>query len=88
MQTAGTGFDHFGISSKNCLSHYASSPHLSKATNSDSMVDLVITVCLEDFQDTAAPAIVNTYPLVDFESLISDIQLASLYPSRTAGNLV
>ena len=42
-------------------------------------------VCLEDFQDTAAPPIVKTYPLVDLESLESEIQLASQYPSGTAG---
>ena len=35
--------------------------------NSDSIVDLANNVCLEDFQDTAAPPSVNTYPLVDFE---------------------
>ena len=88
MQIAGTGFGHLGISSKNWRSHSASSPHLSQAINSDSMVDLAIQVCLEDFQDTAAPPSVNTYPLVDFESFISDIQFALVYPSRTAGYLV
>ena len=88
MQIAGTGFGHFGISSKNCRNHSASSPHLSKATNSDSIVDLVMTVCLEDFHDTAEPPSVNTYPLVDFETFISDVQFASLYPSRIVGNLV
>ncbi|KAG6481322.1 hypothetical protein ZIOFF_057919 [Zingiber officinale] len=56
MQIIGTGFDHLGISSKNCRSHSASSVHLSRGTNSDSIVDLVITVCLEDFQEMAAPA--------------------------------
>ncbi|KAL2534468.1 Uncharacterized protein Adt_07819 [Abeliophyllum distichum] len=88
MQIAGTGFDYLGISSKKLRSHSASSPHLSKAINSDSMVDLAITVCLEDFHDIAAPPKVNTNPLVDFESLISYIQLASFYPSITAGYLL
>ncbi|KAG6485172.1 hypothetical protein ZIOFF_053702 [Zingiber officinale] len=53
---SGSSFDHLGISSKNCRSHSASSPYLSRATNSDSIVDLVITVCLEDFQEMTAPA--------------------------------
>ncbi|GKD32033.1 hypothetical protein Tco_1242811 [Tanacetum coccineum] len=36
-------------------------------------MDLAITVCLEYFQDIAAPPSVNTYPLVDLESFMSDI---------------
>ena len=55
--------------------------------NSDSMVDLANTVCLVDFYDIVAPPSVKTYPLVDFEFLESDIQLASLYPSKTVGSL-
>ena len=51
--------------------------------NSDSIVERTIHVCLEDFQDTDAPPRVNTYLLVDFDSLESAIQLASLYPSST-----
>ena len=51
-------------------------------------MDLDIAACLKDFHDIAAPASVNTNPLVDFESFISDIQFVSLYPSRTAGYLV
>ncbi|CAL2252328.1 unnamed protein product [Prunus armeniaca] len=46
---------HIGISSKKFLSHSASSPALSKAMNSDSIVDRAMHVCLEDFQDIAAP---------------------------------
>ena len=46
-------------------------------------MDLAITVCLENFHDIAVPTNMNTYPLVNFESFISDIQFASLYPSRT-----
>ena len=48
---------------------------LIKAMNSDSIVERAIHVCLEDFQDTAAPPRVNTYPLVDFDSSESAIQL-------------
>ena len=82
---AGTGFGHNHISFKKCRSHSASSPALSKAMNSDSIVERAIHVCLEDFQDTAAPPRVNTYPLVVFDSSESGIQLASLYPSSTGG---
>src|SRR3954464_9056175 len=78
IRIAGTGFDHSGISFKRWRNHSASSAHLSKAINSDSIVDLAMIVCLEDFQDTAAPPNVNTNPLVDFVSFISDIQFASL----------
>jgi len=85
MHMAGTGFDHNGISFKNCRNHSASSPALSKAMNSDFIVERVIHVCLKDFQDTVAPPIVNTYQLVDFDSSESAIQLASLYPSSTCG---
>ena len=85
MHIAGTGFCHNSISSKNCQSHSASSPALSKAINSDFIVEWVIHVYLKDFQDTAAPPRVNTYPLVDFDSSESAIQLASLYPSSTGG---
>ena len=62
-----------------------SSATLSKAMNSDSIVDLVSNVFLEDFHDTTAPPSVNTYQLVDLEFLESDIQFASQYPSRTTG---
>ena len=81
----GTGFGHNGISFKNCRSHSASSPTLSKTMNFDSIVKRAIHVCLEDFQDIAAPPRANTYPLVDFDSSESAIQLASLYPSSTGG---
>ena len=53
--------------------------------NSNSIVERAIHVCLEDFQDTVAPARVNMYPLVNFDSSESAIQLASLYPSSTGG---
>lgn len=88
MHIAGTGLGHIGMSSKKLQSHSASSPILSKAINSDFIVNLAMHVCLEDFQETAAPLRVKTYPLVDFESVVSDIQFASLYPSSTTGYLV
>ena len=52
--------------------------------NSDSMVDVANIVCLLDFHDIADLPSVKIYPLVDFEFLKSDIQLATLYHSRTA----
>ena len=55
--------------------------------NSDSMVDLANTVCCVDFYDIAAPPSVKTYPLVDVEFLESDIQLASMYPSKIDGSI-
>ena len=80
MHVAITGFGHNGISFKNCQSHSASSLTLSKAMNSDSIVEQAIHVCLKDFHDTAALPRVNMYPLVDFDFSESAIQLASLYP--------
>ena len=85
IHTAGTGLGQLGISSKKFRSHSASSPALSKAISYDSIVDLAIQVCLDDFQYTAAPPSVNTYPLFDFVSLVPVIQLASQYPPSTAG---
>jgi hypothetical protein len=61
---------------------------LSKAINLDSIVDLAMQVCLKDFQETAVPLIVKINSLVDFESLILDILLASLYPSSTTRYIV
>jgi len=42
-------------------------------------------VCLEDFQDTAAPPRVRMYQLVDFDFLEFAFQFASLYPPSTGG---
>jgi len=61
-----------------------SSPVLSKTIDYDSIMDLVIHICLEDFDDTITPPSVKIYPLVDFRSLVLDIQLASLYPTSTS----
>jgi len=41
-------------------------------------MDLAIHVYLECFHDTFIPPNMKTYPLVNFESLVSDINLASL----------
>ena len=61
MHIGGTGFSHLGISYRKWRSHSASSPHLSRAINSYSIVDLAITVCFEDFHETtAASPNVNT----------------------------
>ena len=74
----GTGFPHIGMSSKKLLSHSSSAIVVSNAMNSDSIVDLANTVCLQDLQDTATPPSVKMYPLVDLKFLKSAIQLASL----------
>ena len=60
MHIGGTGFGHLGMSSRKWRSHSASSPHLSSAIKSDSIVDLAITVYFEDFHDTAAPPGIKT----------------------------
>jgi len=44
-------------------------------------MDMDIHVCLKKFQEAIASPITKTNLFVDFESLILDIQLASLYPS-------
>ena len=88
MHIGAIGLGQNGISSKKFRSHSASSPALSKAMNSDSIVERAIHVCLDDFQDIAPPPIVKTYPLVDFVSVDPVIQFASLYPSRTAEYLL
>ena len=77
-----------GISAKKFRSHSASSPALSKAMNSDSIVERDIHVCLNDFRDISPPPIVKTYPLVDFVYVDPVIQFASLYPTRMAGYLL
>ena len=85
MQIEAIELVYNGILINKLLNHSASDPAFFKATNSDSMVDLVMQVCLDDFQETASPASVNTYPLVGFTSSISEIQLASQYPYNIAG---
>ena len=75
-----------GIFTNRYLSHSASELALSKAINLASIVDQVIQVFLDDFQETTPPPRVKTYPLVDFILLELEIQLASQNPSRTFGN--
>ena len=70
----GTYFDHLEKYSKNWRSHSASSISLSKEINSDSIVDRVMHVYLKDFRDDAIPPSMKIYPLMDFESFMSDIQ--------------
>ena len=72
--------------SKTYQIHSASFLVLSKTVNFDFIVERAMHVCLKDFQDTAAPLRVNTYPLVDFDFSESAIQLVLLYPSSTGGH--
>jgi len=83
IDTDGAGLFQIGISIKIFLSHSASVHVFSKATNSDSIVERDVTICMDDFQDTAPPPSVITYPFVDFNSSETEIQLASEYPSKT-----
>jgi len=85
MHKRGTSLSHRGISSKNYRSHSASSPTLSKAINSDSIVERAMQFCLEDFQDTVASPRVKMYPLIDFDFSESIIQFASIHPSSISG---
>ena len=71
---------------KRSFNHSAFVQVVSRAISLDSMMLLTITVCLQDFQDVAAPPNMNTYPVVDFTLLESATQLASLYPSITSGH--
>jgi hypothetical protein len=48
-------------------------------------MDLEIYVYLEDFYDIYISSNVKTYPLMNFKSLVSDIQLALLYSSIIVG---
>ena len=85
MHTADMVFDHLGMSYKKWHSHSTSLVALSKAMNSNSIVEHEMHVCLDDFQDIVAPSKVKIYPLMDLESFILDIQFASEYPLSTAG---
>jgi hypothetical protein len=60
---------------------------LSRAIKAASLMGLIIHVYLEDFHDIAnpLPPSVKIYPLMDFESLVPNIQLALLYLSSTIG---
>jgi len=52
-------------SDKRSFNHSASKQVVFRAMSLNSMVLLAITVCLQDFQDTATPPNINTYPVVD-----------------------
>ena len=77
MYVEGTYFGQFSISSKKLGSHSTSTPALSKAMNSTSIIDLAIHACLENFYDTASLPRVKIYPIMDFESLQSDVQFTT-----------
>ena len=81
-----TFFEIKGISQRKSFIHSASFPVSAKATNSDSIVECVMQVCFLDLQEIAPPPKVNTQPDVDLFSPKLDIQLASVYPSKRAGN--
>ena len=42
-------------------------------------------IFLEDFYDTTTPSNIKKYSFVDFEFLVSDIQLVLIYPSSIVG---
>jgi hypothetical protein len=79
MHIAGTSFCQLEISSKTFQSHFDFSPTLSKAINSNTIVDLAMQVCLEDFKETVAFLVIKMNPLVDFKSLVTYIRLTLLY---------
>ena len=56
----GVGFTPNEMSAKKFLSHSASVPANSRATNFDSMADLAIILCLADFQLITPPPKVKT----------------------------
>jgi hypothetical protein len=88
MRIAGIGFSTTGKSIRSSRSHSASTVAVSNAVSSASIVDLVKMVCLQDFQETAPPQSVNTYPLVALISSASEILritiTGSLYLSDSA----
>ena len=60
MHIGGISFGYLGISFKKWHNHSTSSPHLYSVINSNSIVDLAITVCFEDMHETTAPSNVKT----------------------------
>jgi len=79
MHIAGTSFCKLEIFSKNFQSHFDFSPTLSKAINSNTIVDLAMQVCLEDFKEIVALLVIKINPFVNFKSLVTYIQLTLLY---------
>jgi len=61
---------------------------LNKVLNSYSFMDMNIHVYLEDFQEAITSSITKINLFVEFESLVLNIQLASLYPSSIVSYLI
>jgi hypothetical protein len=85
---ASTSLVTIGKSIKSTFNHSASVVADSSATSPASIVDLVKIICLRDLHETAAPPIVNIYPLMALISSSFEIQLESLYPSSIASPYV
>ena len=67
-------------------SHLALELGFSKQVNSPYRVSQLMQVCLVDFQETVLPPRGKKKLLVDFDSLQSEIQLASSYSFSTLAN--
>ena len=80
IDTNDDGLVHNRISDNRFLSHLALELAFSRVINSTSILDQVMQVFLDDFQETAPLSRIKMYPLVDFISSESEIQLASLNP--------
>ncbi|KAJ0923308.1 hypothetical protein HanPSC8_Chr05g0214371 [Helianthus annuus] len=77
MGIDGIGTSHRRMSVSRSLIHSASLPAAASAMSSASIVEWAIHVCFLLAQETAPPARVKIHPLVDFESFVRSIQLAS-----------
>ena len=84
---ADIGLFHKRMSVNRFFSYSASSPAKAIPMISKSIVDRDIHVCFFYFQESVALPKVNTYPFMDLVSSEFNIQLASQYPSSTAGYL-
>ena len=60
MHIEGIGFSQLEESFKNCCNHLASFPFFSNVINSNSTVNLTITICFENFYENVALLNVNT----------------------------
>ena len=60
MRIGGIGFDHLEMSFKNWCNRSAFSPQFSNVINSNSTVNLEITICFKNCHETAAIPNVNT----------------------------
>lgn len=68
IKIAGIDFSSMGIQESNSLCYSASFPATSTATNSASIVNLIMISYFVDSHDTATPLRVNIYPLANFVS--------------------